>query len=644
MTNNDPLRNGQTADQVRLDIENIGGISRADVTFSDGVTLVSGANASNKSSFLRSLAGILGGPVPPLKTDAETGSVRLHLEETEYSLELTRRNGETVVADSNPYAGEGDLCELFVSLTESNPIRRAVVTGDELSEYLLKPVDTEAIEAEIQRLRTERNELDDRLEELDAMANRLPGLETRRESLESDLADTEASLRAVREEVQQLEADAETATDDVAADLQEKRAERNEIRDRIRTQETAIESLKQELEEVDDRLDALGSVDADTTIEAVADELEELHQQKQQLTSTINALSPIVDMNARLLNEDAELPDAIKPDDVVSELDPSTRSLTCWTCGSTVEQPQIADQLETIRELLQERRNQRDALTERIQVLTEQKRELETQHDERSQLRDRREQITDELERRRDTLETLEEDRHALEVEIERLQRTQSSSEESDRLSECYDQISDLEYERGQLTSDLEALESEIDTIETALSERDDIEAQRESVATALQSERDRIDTIERDIVETFNEMMQQVLEALSYRFIERVWLERRSTGDTPSETAFELHIVRQSEDGTAYEDTIETLSKSEREVIGLVVALAGYLVHDVATAIPFIAIDAVEMFDAARIQSLVELFADHTEYVVATVLPAETDEMDGTYEQIWTDTFTDGR
>jgi hypothetical protein len=90
--------------------------------------------------------------------------------------------------------------------------------------------------------------------------------------------------------------------------------------------------------------------------------------------------------------------------------------------------------------------------------------------------------------------------------------------------------------------------------------------------------------------------MMQRVLETLSYRFVERIWLERRSTGETPTETAFDLHVVRESQDGTAYEDTVDTLSKSEREVVALVVALAGYLVHDVASAVPFIVIDAVEM------------------------------------------------
>jgi hypothetical protein len=129
-------------------------------------------------------------------------------------------------------------------------------------------------------------------------------------------------------------------------------------------------------------------------------------------------------------------------------------------------------------------------------------------------------------------------------------------------------------------------------------------------VATALREQRTRIDGIERELVETFNEQMQAVLAALEYEAIERVWIERRATGNgaTPK-TAVDLRIVRRTEDGRAYNDTVNDLSKSEREVVGLVVALAGYLAHDVADEGPFVVIDAVEMFDAERIRGPVEHF-----------------------------------
>jgi len=630
MTGNRTLTNGQRTGRVQVEIENVGGISSADVSFADGVTLVSGQNASNKSSFLRSLAGVLGGPVPQLKSDTDEGFVRLQTGDRTHTLALARRDGETTVTDEDTYTEGTGPSHLFYALIESNPVRRAVVSGEDLSEYLMAPVDTDAIAAEIDALRAKRDELDQRLEELDRMNSRLPGLQAQAESLRSEMAETEASLEAARDTVQELEA---TTDEAVETDLREQRSRRNEIRDRLRTQRSAVDSLESELDDVVDRLETLGDVDAETTVDELEDELETLHYRKQQLTSTINALSPVVEMNEQLLDEAEEVPDPMTSDDVVSELDPSSRSVTCWTCGSTVEQAQIAEQVDSVRSIIEEKRTGRDAVTERIQVLTEQQRDLESKHGERDRLRERRTDLTDELDRRRDTVGTLEAELREVETEIEALQREHEASTQDDRLTELYDEISDLEYERGRLESDLAAAGSEIEEIEAALSERDEVEARRESVAADLRAKRDRVEEIERDLVETFNEMMQRVLEVLSYDSIERIWLERRSTDDSRSLSEFQLHIVREGADGTAYEDTADTLSKSEREVIGLVVGLAGYLVHDVAETMPFVIIDAVEMFDEERIQPLLELFADHAEYVVATVLPSERPAAGADYE-----------
>ncbi|WP_175507236.1 hypothetical protein [Halostagnicola kamekurae] len=70
----------------------------------------------------------------------------------------------------------------------------------------------------------------------------------------------------------------------------------------------------------------------------------------------------------------------------------------------------------------------------------------------------------------------------------------------------------------------------------------------------------------------------------------------------------------------SASEDTVDSLSESEREVNGLV-------------------IDAVEMLEADRIRGLLDYFEDHTEYVVA-VLPEESRELEETYPTVSTASF----
>ena len=116
-------RNG--VDQWRLDVRNVGGIEDASVTLDPGVTVVAGEHASNKSSLLGSLGGVLGGPHPPLRGGCDAGSVTLETGDERYALDLRRRDGKTVVADAAPYAAETTLVDLFVVLGEENPIRRA---------------------------------------------------------------------------------------------------------------------------------------------------------------------------------------------------------------------------------------------------------------------------------------------------------------------------------------------------------------------------------------------------------------------------------------------------------------------------------------------------------------------------------------
>jgi len=65
--------------------------------------------------------------------------------------------------------------------------------------------------------------------------------------------------------------------------------------------------------------------------------------------------------------------------------------------------------------------------------------------------------------------------------------------------------------------------------------------------------------------------------------------LERRETQIREgrrkvTKSVFGLHVIRSTDSGTTYEDTIAYLSESEREVTGLVFALAGYLAHDLSS------------------------------------------------------------
>ncbi len=71
--------------------------------------------------------------------------------------------------------------------------------------------------------------------------------------------------------------------------------------------------------------------------------------------------------------------------------------------------------------------------------------------------------------------------------------------------------------------------------------------------------------------------------------------------------------VLWTTDSGAAYEDTVEHLSESEREVTGLVFALAGYLAYEVHEDVPFILLDSLEAIDSKRIASMVGYLTDYT-------------------------------
>ena len=64
---------------VHVDVRNIGGIDEASVTLPDSVSILTGRNATNRTSFLQALMAGLGSRQSSLKGDAEEGEVTLEL-------------------------------------------------------------------------------------------------------------------------------------------------------------------------------------------------------------------------------------------------------------------------------------------------------------------------------------------------------------------------------------------------------------------------------------------------------------------------------------------------------------------------------------------------------------------------------------
>jgi len=631
---------------AELEVRNVGGIEETTVSFSPGITVLTGRNATNRTSLLRSIMAVLGSDDTSLKADAEQGRVELRMGDERYVRTLERANG-TVTTDGVPYLEETELADLFAFLLESNAARRAVEREEDLRELIMRPVDTEAIEAEIERLDRERARIDDELEDLSELKRELPSLEERRRELEAEIETKRAELASKEADIDALDADVdETRAEKQRLDSQlqtvrEKRSELEQVRSDIDLQQESIESLTAERRELEAELS-----DLPETPMAEHDDLDEqitqLRNRKETLEAEVSDLQDVIQFNeeqlegqsdsiAALRENDGAVTDALVEDIVV-----------CWTCGSEVDEERITETVAQLRTVRREKLETVRSLESELSDLRDEKREHRQQRQRKQTVERKLADVETEIDDREERLEDLRSKRERLGEEIETLE-SEIDDLESDDFSEVLDlhkEANQLEFELGQLESTLDDVVERIGTVEEQLAEESDLKSRREEIEAELTDLRTRVDQIEASAVERFNEHMDTVLDVLDYDNLERIWIEAverevRDGRQTVERTEFELHIVRSTDTGATYEDTIDHLSESEREVTGLVFALAGYLVHDVHETVPFVLLDSLEAIDSERIAALVEYMADYATFLVVALLPEDAQALDDRHPRI---------
>ena len=641
----------QTVAEAKLSARNIGGIDETSVEFAPGVTVLAGENATNRTSLLQAIMAALGSDDVSMKGDADSASVELTIGGETYSREFTRQ-GSTITTTGEPYLDDPTLAELFSFLLESNEARRAVATDDTLRELIMRPIDTDEIQGQIEEKRRKRNGIAEELEELEKLKDRLPSLNNERGRLEdeietakSDLAEVEAELEARDTDVEQTRVE-KAELEDRLAELRSKRSELEDIRYELETERESLDSARTRKRELENEFEELPETPVGE-IDELDSRIDRLRSQKRELESEINEVQSVIGFNQDMLDgKDADLLDALEqPEDGDGELTDELLAdelVTCWTCGSEVPHDQIETTVERLRELSQNKLGEIRDIEDELDELTDEVRTLEEQQRRREQLQRQQSTLETELERSESTIERLTDRRKTLQEGIEALE-----AEIEDLEDDSYEEILDIhkeanqhEYELGRLEGSLEDVEAEITRIEDRLDEASDLERRREELTAEIDDLRTKIDRIEAQAIEGFNEHMESVLGILEYSNLERIWLERverevREGRRKVTKSVFELHIVRQTDSGVTYEDTIDHLSESEREVTGLVFALAGYLAHEVYETVPFMLLDSLEAIDADRIAALVEYVEGFSEYLVVALLPGDAAALSDEYRRV---------
>lgn len=600
--------------ELSVAVENVGGIDEFECSFDSQVGVVSGPNASNKTSLLQAIAFGLGRSHVPIKNDAKEARVELEIDGkravrtargTEHGTEVS---GEGWLADGEA----GELLDRFACLLEFNDLRQAVRSDDDFEQLLKEPIDLDALERKRADKLERKRSLQAEVEGLDDIDKQLDSTHEGLSDARERVAGLEAELEELRDEQTEV-----STEDDEQQELRERRAslvsERNEYRSRMADLEDAIDRLDGRLAELDEEVDAARADAEQYDIEELKAEREETEEQLRDIEDRIDIFQSVLTANREMLN--APHRGALGQDSGLVE-----DTLTCWACGNEATESDIeatADRLQELvaadKERQREYQPQLSEIDERIDAAQEAKRRVERLESERRDLEQKRESRVESLATQREQLEAVRGDLAELDERLEAY-----ADEQASEASGLAAEIERVGMELHTARSEVDRLESRVEELEDKHEQREEKSARIEALSGEITDLTERIENREQRLRSQFNEAMDDILSVLDYETVDRVWLDGN----------FELVIAREI-DGVTRRTGIEHLSESERETVGLVLGLAGYVAYDVSEAVPVLLLDTLGAFDADRVAELIAYFAEESPRLVTALLPANADAVE---------------
>jgi predicted nucleic acid-binding Zn-ribbon protein len=624
-------------ERLEFELTHIGGIEECQFALSPGVTVLVGENATNRTSTLRGIGAAVGADTGTVRADATAATASVDVvtpdRTTTFAREYTVVDGDTVQTAFSEVAGlqkSGvDALTDFAVLLEDNRLRRAVRRDGNLYDVLMSPVDTDAIQREIEELSNRRADLEDEITEIEREREKLPALKDRVESLREEISEKSAELDSKQAELERLQAEStETESDELTETLQDRRRERNRIASSIAQEEESIGGLEDQRDETESELDAL-AVDEER-LATLREQISTLEAQKRDLDETISSLSTLAGLNTEALEGDIDT--FLDESSSTDALTPGSRQVACWTCGTSVERQTIESRTAEIQQLAADKRERRDELEARLSELRGEREDIEQTRERRATLESRLDRIESELATRRQRVSELREEKAAvsdriseLEAELDELDGTAESGGDTVAVSQ---EIGELEAAISQLESEYEEVSERIESVSERADSLAELTDERDAVTDRIRELRGVVERTEDELVASFNERMDELLDRLDYDNVARVWLEKKGGPDQGTE--FVLNVTR--EDDVVYEDCVSNLSESEREIVGLMAAIVGYTVHNVGDIFPLMVLDSLEAIDASRIARLIEYLSGETEFLVAALLQEDARELPDTY------------
>ncbi len=596
-----------------LDVTNIGGIRSGTTAIDDGLNVIQASNFRGKSSLVAALRTATGATGQydehPLTEGATEGEVSLKTEDEEYSVLLERQSQNVVKRTGTPYITDetDQLCaRLFACLDEGNPIRKAVRNDDDLTELLQAPLNIEDIDAQISRLKQEKRDIEQRIAEAEDAGEQLPPVQEAVTTLEKELEE----LRARRTELAEEETNKEQI-DELSDDISAKSGELTNLSSDISRLEDEIARKEQQIEQKNKKRDELEvPEESDKSIELAPkrERIDTLERQIELLEDLARANQNVIDEGDLSLITDVDR--TIAGDDV-----------DCWVCGQQTTTDEVRARIDHLQSKTVELRESKQETEAKIDEVERRRQEIQRTRRKKQQLEEDIQRLKTDVDEKKGLLEDKRGRKSDLEEEITTLREQLEDAED-----EYNEELTDVKTEIRTTETKLENKREKLGELEQTYGELDELESERDDVQTELTELRNRKKDTQENLKERFNSIIADIIDEFQPGFSSaRLVLKTDERGEVES---IDLEIARDI-DNRGQRTSVDTLSEGEVELIGLVVALAGYHAFDVDSIVPFILIDGISQLAAEHLRRVATYLEDMSDILVTTAYP-EAGDFDG--------------
>ena len=587
-----------------IDITNIAGIRSAGVEVTPGLNVVQASNFSGKSSFMSAIKTVMGTSGlfeerHPLTEGATEGSVRLATDDGVYEVDLRRSESGTVSRSGTPYLGseiDRTCARLFAFLGEDNPDRRRIREKEDVTDLLQAPLDIEDIDAQIDAHKEQRGTAKRQLREARAAAEELPDVTESIQSLEDELS----ALRDRRAELSQRVTEESAQADGPSAELADTRASLQDTRSRISRLQNRLGRTEDQLAEAEE---TLADIEVPDEPEVPTD-IETKEERIGTIDRQLDLLESLHRVNQRVIEEnEVEIVASVERSVIEDEFD-------CWVCGETTTVADIEARLGALQEKIATLREERETLNEEITEIKAEQQRIREARRERRRVEERIGDLNAELEDLRSDLAQARDREQELETTVEELEAAVAAADE-----ETSEELTDVKAQIRTTERELRELESRKETLREESERREELSAQVEQLSEEIERLRGRKTEKQWEIKAQFDSAIETAIETFAPGF-DGARLDVRTTPDNEI-TEFELVVAR---DGR--ETRIDNLSEGERELLGIIVAVAGYRTFDVAERVPVILLDGVSQLAADNLRELSDYLSGSSEILLTTAYP----------------------